>query len=235
METAPGTPSPAPAAGSAPGFGRSRAAPSPARISPPPAPSPPLSGSRGRAAPPPAAASGAPRRPEERHGVPAGRARGRGLGGRTCERTRAAAAAQRSGRAGQRRPGRRAQVRARGWCAVVRRTPFPGQRAPSLGKTPKSESPLGQTSANRGAALAQKSPLPLPVPSSEPRIRGGGSAAGKPPFSGWDPQSRSPPARPSSRGAGEAGALGPGTPIQGRAPILAVFPADSPLSTGYQS
>lgn len=50
-----------------------------------------LSGSRGRAAPPPAAASGAPRRPEERHGAPAGWGWGRGLGGRTREWTRATA------------------------------------------------------------------------------------------------------------------------------------------------
>lgn len=76
--------SPKPVAESTPGFGRSHAAPSPARFSPPP-PLPAALGEPGRAAPPPAAASGAPRRPEERHGAPTGR--DRGLGGRTCEWT----------------------------------------------------------------------------------------------------------------------------------------------------
>lgn len=111
----------------------------------------------------------------------------------------------------------------------MRRTPFPGRRAPSLGKTPKAESPFGQTSANRGVALAQKSPLPLLVPSSEPRIRGGGSAAGKPRFSGWDPQSRSPPARPSSREGGGGGGAGARNPLSRAGPPFQLcFPRTPP-------
>lgn len=127
-----------------------------------------LSGSRGRAAPPPAAASGAPRRPEERHGAPAGWGWGRGLGGRTCEWTRATAV-QRSGRVGHRRPRHRAQVRARGWRAVAP-SPFPGLAHPVPLQDPQIWVSSGQTFLNRGAVLAQKSPLPLPVPSSEPPI-----------------------------------------------------------------
>lgn len=119
--------------------------------------------------------------------------------------------------------------------AGVARAPWPGSPvrgwyAPSLRSIPKSGSPLGQTSLNRGAVLAQKSPLPLPVLSSEPLIRGGGSAAGKPPSLGWIPNL-------GLIGASNLGAvaLGPGPRIQGQTPVSALIPADSPMSRGCQS
>lgn len=65
------------------------------------------------------------------------------------------------------------------------RPPFRDRCAASLGKTPKSGSPRGQTSLNRGAALAQKSPLPLPVLSFESQYEGAALRL-EAPFSGWD-------------------------------------------------
>lgn len=150
-----------------------------------PAPSPPLLllGSRGRAAPPPAAASGAPCRPEERHGAPAGGGRGQGLSERTCERIQAAAV-ERSGRVGRRR---RAQVRARGWCACGGPIPFPGPGCPVPQQDPQIwVSSITDLPKPRGSVGAE-SPLPLPVLSSEPPIRGGGSAAGQSPSLGGIP------------------------------------------------
>lgn len=89
---------------------------------------------------------------------------------------------------------------------------------------PQIRSPHGQTSLNRGAALAQKSPLPLPVLSSEPQNRGGGSAAGKPPSPGGIPQSRSPPTlKPGGGGAG------PGTLYPGPGPHSTSFSRGLPL------
>lgn len=79
----------------------------------------------------------------------------------------------------------------------------------------------------REEALAQKSPLPLPVLSSEPLVRGGGSGAGKPPSLGGILQSRS--SRTLKLGDGGAGAR---NPLSGAGPPFQLFSRGLPLVKG---
>lgn len=93
---------------------------------------------------------------------------------------------------------------------MARHSPDPLSRAGaprSLGKTLKSGFPPGQTSLNRRAALAQKSPLPLPILSLSPRLEGAALRLGSPLL--WVGSPSLGLLRPSSRGAAS---LGPRTP-----------------------